>query len=59
MLFRSVETRPQADFLAELGCDVLQGFFFAKPMPPEQLLGFATAAPIHLITRQPPAAASM
>ena len=54
-----VETRPQADFLAELGCDVLQGFFFAKPMPPEQLLGFATAAPIHLITRQPPAAASM
>ena len=54
-----VETRPQADFLAELGCDVLQGFFFAKPMPPEQLLGFATAAPIHLITRQAPAAASM
>ena len=46
-----VETRPQADFLAELGCDVLQGFYFAKPMPPEQLLGFATAAPIHLLTR--------
>jgi diguanylate cyclase (GGDEF)-like protein/PAS domain S-box-containing protein len=57
-----VETRAQANFLAELGCDLLQGFYFAKPMPPEQLLSFATAAPIHLITRQAPpgiAAASM
>jgi EAL domain-containing protein (putative c-di-GMP-specific phosphodiesterase class I) len=52
-----VETRPQADFLAELGCDVLQGFYFAKPMPPEQLLNFATAAPIHLMTRAPAVAA--
>ena len=51
-----VETRPQADFLAELGCDVLQGFYFAKPMPPEQLLSFATAAPIHLMSRAPAAA---
>ncbi len=47
-----VETRAQANFLAELGCDLLQGFYFARPMPPEQLLSFATAAPIHLITRQ-------
>ena len=53
-----VETRPQANFLAELGCDVLQGFYFARPMPPEQLLSFATAAPIHLITRQSAAAAA-
>ena len=51
-----VETRAQADFLAELGCDVLQGFYFARPMPPEQLLGFATAAPIHLLARHPAAA---
>ena len=46
-----VETRPQANFLAELGCDLLQGFYFAKPMPPEELLGFAMAAPIHLLAR--------
>jgi EAL domain-containing protein (putative c-di-GMP-specific phosphodiesterase class I) len=50
-----IETRPQAAFLSELGCDVLQGFYFAKPMPADQLLGFAKAAPIHLISR--PAAA--
>lgn len=27
-----VETREQADTLAELGCDRLQGYYFAKPM---------------------------
>ncbi len=52
-----IETRPQANFLAELGCDVLQGFYFAKPMPAENLLAFATAAPIHLLGRQPASAA--
>jgi len=52
-----VETRPQASFLAELGCDVLQGFYFAKPMPAEDLLAFATAAPIHLLGRQAASAA--
>jgi len=51
-----VETHPQASFLAELGCDVLQGFYFAKPMPAENLLAFATAAPIHLLGRQASAA---
>jgi len=52
-----IETRPQANFLAELGCDVLQGFYFAKPMPADNLLAFATAAPIHLLGRQPASAA--
>ena len=52
-----VETRPQANFLAELGCDVLQGFYFAKPMAADKLLAFAKAAPIHLLTRQPASAA--
>ena len=52
-----IETRPQANFLAELGCDVLQGFHFARPMPAEDLLAFATAAPIHLLSRQTASAA--
>jgi diguanylate cyclase (GGDEF)-like protein/PAS domain S-box-containing protein len=54
-----IEARPQASFLAELGCDVLQGYYFAKPMPAEQLLSFAKAAPIHLITRAPAAPAAV
>jgi EAL domain-containing protein (putative c-di-GMP-specific phosphodiesterase class I) len=28
-----VETGAQQEFLAGLGCDVLQGFLFARPMP--------------------------
>ncbi|ABG33172.1 GGDEF domain-containing protein [Roseobacter denitrificans] len=35
-----VETREQAAVLADLGCDRLQGFLFAKPMPFEDLLSF-------------------
>ena len=28
-----VEVREQVDFLAGEGCDMIQGFYFAKPMP--------------------------
>ncbi|MDO7906395.1 EAL domain-containing protein [Paenibacillus sp. JX-17] len=35
-----VETREQIDFLLSRGCRVMQGFFYARPMPPEQLDGW-------------------
>lgn len=28
-----VETKEQVDFLTEIGCDIFQGYYFAKPMP--------------------------
>ena len=28
-----VEVKEQVDFLAEQGCDMIQGYYFAKPMP--------------------------
>ena len=31
-----VEFKEQVDFLAEKGCDMIQGYFFAKPMPKEE-----------------------
>lgn len=31
-----VEVKEQVDFLAELGCDMIQGYYFAKPMPVEE-----------------------
>lgn len=31
-----VETREQYEFLRDLGCDCIQGFYFARPMPPEE-----------------------
>jgi diguanylate cyclase (GGDEF)-like protein/PAS domain S-box-containing protein len=46
-----IETRPQATFLAELGCDVFQGFHFAKPMPAREFLAFAKSSPLHLFPR--------
>jgi diguanylate cyclase len=34
-----VETEQQVAFLSDAGCDVMQGFYFARPMPAEQLEG--------------------
>lgn len=31
-----IETREQVDFLAEHECDLIQGYYFAKPMPVEE-----------------------
>ena len=28
-----VEEKGQVDFLAEQGCDMIQGYYYAKPMP--------------------------
>lgn len=36
-----VETEGQRDILLDLGCDELQGYLFARPMPANQLLDWA------------------
>ena len=41
MVAEGVETSQQRDILMELGCDELQGFLFAKPMPARLLLMWA------------------
>ena len=33
-----VETREQADYLKRIGCDIAQGYLFAKPMPTEDYI---------------------
>ncbi|MND54551.1 Oxygen sensor protein DosP [compost metagenome] len=33
-----VETRKQLDFLAAEGCDLIQGYYFAKPLPKAELV---------------------
>ena len=33
VISEGVETRQQADFLKNLGCDLMQGYYFAKPLP--------------------------
>jgi EAL domain-containing protein (putative c-di-GMP-specific phosphodiesterase class I) len=39
-----VETEAQEDFLREQSCDETQGFYFSKPIPPEE---FATLLDAH------------
>lgn len=39
-----VETDAQAARLRQLGCDVLQGFLYARPMPAEQFEGYVAGA---------------
>ena len=34
-----VEEKDQVDFLAEEGCDMIQGYYYAKPMPKEEYEG--------------------
>ena len=36
-----VETREQLEFLERLGCDMVQGYYFSKPVPFEELQEFA------------------
>ena len=36
VISEGVETRQQADFLKNLGCDLMQGYYFSKPLPIEE-----------------------
>jgi len=42
-----VETQESADRLRELGCDSLQGFFYSKPVSPEEFIAMAGKGPEH------------
>ena len=33
-----VETKEQADFLREIGCTMMQGYYFCRPIPFEKIL---------------------
>ena len=35
-----VETEEQKDYLFEKGCDIIQGYYFAKPMPKDEFEEF-------------------
>lgn len=41
VLAEGVETRQQRDQLAACGCDLIQGYFYSKPLPFKQLIEFS------------------
>ena len=43
-----VETPEQWDFLVDMGCDLVQGYHIAHPMPPESVADFVTNSPWSL-----------
>ncbi len=38
VIAEGVETKEQLDILRELNCDIIQGFYYAKPLPEDELL---------------------
>lgn len=40
VLAEGVETGAQRDFVVDCGCDMIQGFLYARPMPEEQAEGY-------------------
>ncbi|MEE9375587.1 MAG: EAL domain-containing protein [Rhizobiaceae bacterium] len=47
-----VETDDQAEFLEEIGCDMLQGYLFSKPMPEEMLPAYFLKATAKSVLRK-------
>lgn len=41
VVVEGVESREQCDWLQSMGCDLMQGYFFARPQPLSQLIAWA------------------
>lgn len=47
-----IETRAQADFLRERGCDIGQGYLFSRPLKHAALLKYFDASPVRQLFRR-------
>jgi len=48
LVAEGIETAIVADLLCEAGCEVGQGYYFARPMPPQEVAGWCAANPHYL-----------
>jgi diguanylate cyclase (GGDEF)-like protein/PAS domain S-box-containing protein len=44
VIAEGVETADQHEALARMGCNAFQGFYFSRPVPPDQLINFSANA---------------
>lgn len=44
-----IETKEQIDFITSCGCQVAQGFYYAKPLPKEEFEAFASEHLAHIL----------
>lgn len=49
-LAEGVETKEQADFLTSIGCEKMQGYYFAKPMSLDVAISYPEASSINVET---------
>lgn len=49
VIAEGVETTAHVDFLKQAGCDLLQGYWLAKPMPADEFARFCREFPAHPI----------
>ncbi|WP_158936890.1 bifunctional diguanylate cyclase/phosphodiesterase [Burkholderia sp. S171] len=54
VIAEGVETIQQRDFLMEHGCNEMQGYLFARPMPLEELHGFLRRSEYHANANRKP-----
>jgi len=40
VIAEGVEKEEQLDILKEIGCDIIQGYYYSKPLPPDELKTF-------------------
>jgi EAL domain-containing protein (putative c-di-GMP-specific phosphodiesterase class I) len=45
VLAEGVETREQFTILREMGCELVQGYHFSRPLPPDELVAFLRKHP--------------
>ena len=38
VIIEGVETKAQIDFLESIGCDLIQGYYFSRPVPEEEFI---------------------